>query len=163
MVCNALVAGGWRSGAGQQAIRPGWYSQNFPHPGRIVCCSTPTSKPPATKALHTICGNNTIIVSSSWWWAYECPKYFEQIIIAIHHSAASMWFSFLCLYYKAWTNIHQIYHCLSLCSQCISLCHGSQIHTTDRRTLCRSQSNTETIVEPSANMAALQYRSVIHL
>jgi len=23
MVCNALVAGGWRSGAGQQAMRPG--------------------------------------------------------------------------------------------------------------------------------------------
>jgi len=24
MVCNALVAGGRRSGAGQQAMRPGW-------------------------------------------------------------------------------------------------------------------------------------------
>jgi len=24
MVCNALVAGGWRSGAGQQVMRPGW-------------------------------------------------------------------------------------------------------------------------------------------
>jgi len=23
MVCNALLAGGWRSGAGQQAMRPG--------------------------------------------------------------------------------------------------------------------------------------------
>ena len=78
---------------------------NFPHPGRIACCSTPNSRPPATKALHTICGNNTIIVSSSWWWAYECPKHVEQIIIAINHSVASSWFSSLRLYYDARTNI----------------------------------------------------------
>jgi len=75
MVCNALVAGGRWSGAGQQAMRPGWGklcdSHNFPHPGRIACCSTLNSRPPATKALHTICGNNTSIVSSSWWWAYH--------------------------------------------------------------------------------------------
>jgi len=48
MVCNALVVGGRRSGAGQQAMRP--------DPGR---------RPPKTKALHTICGSNTSIVSSS--------------------------------------------------------------------------------------------------
>ena len=70
-------------------------SHNFPHPGRIACCSTPNSRPPATKALHTICGNNTSIVSRSWWWAYECPKHIEQIIIAIKHSVASSWFSSL--------------------------------------------------------------------
>jgi len=37
----------------------------FPHPGRIACCSAPNSRPPATKVLHTICGNNTSIVLSS--------------------------------------------------------------------------------------------------
>jgi len=35
------------------------------HTGQIACCSAPNSRPPATKALHTICGNNTSIVSSS--------------------------------------------------------------------------------------------------
>jgi hypothetical protein len=77
-------------------------------PGRIACCSAPNSRPPATKALHTICGNNTSIVSSSWWWAYKCPKHVEQIISAINHSVASSWFSSLRLYYDARTNIHQI-------------------------------------------------------
>jgi len=84
-------------------------SLNFPHPGRIACCSTPNNRPPATKALHTICGNNTSIVSSSWRWAYECPKHVEQIIIAIKHSVTSSWFSSLRLYYDARTNIHQIW------------------------------------------------------
>ena len=86
-------------------------SHNFPHPGRIACCCTPNSRPPTTKALHTICGNNTRWVSSSWWWAYECPKHFEQIIIAIKHSVASSWFSYLRLYYDARTNKHQIQMC----------------------------------------------------
>ena len=72
------------------------------------CCSTPNSRIPATKALHTICGNNTSIVSSSWWWAYECPKHVEQIIIAIKHSVASSWFSSLRLSYDARTKIHQV-------------------------------------------------------
>ena len=36
------------------------YEGNFPHPGLIACCSAPNSQPPATKALHTIFGNNTI-------------------------------------------------------------------------------------------------------
>jgi len=49
MVCNALVADGRLLGAEQQAMRP----------GRIACCSAPNSRPSATKALHTICGNNT--------------------------------------------------------------------------------------------------------
>jgi len=62
-----------------------------PHPGRIACCSAPNSRPPATKALHTICGNNTSIVSSSWWWAYTCPKHVQQIISAIKHSVSSSW------------------------------------------------------------------------
>ena len=68
-------------------------SHNFPHPGRIACCSAPNSRPPATKALHTICSNNPSIVSSSWWWAYKCPKHVEQFISAIKHSVASSWFS----------------------------------------------------------------------
>jgi len=77
MVCNALVAGG------------------------------PNSRPPATKALHTICGNNTSIVSSSWWWACKCPKHVDQIISAIKHSVATSWFSSLRLYNDARTSIHQ--------------------------------------------------------
>ena len=87
MVCNALVAGGRLLGAGQQ----GW--------GKLLeqspCCPAPNSRPPATKALHTICGNNTSIVSSSWWWAYKCLKHVEQIISAINHSVASSWVSSL--------------------------------------------------------------------
>jgi len=74
----------------------------------IACCSAPNSRPPTTKALHTICGNNTIIVSSCWWWAYNCPKHVEQIISAIKHSVASSWFSSLHLYYDTRTNIRQI-------------------------------------------------------
>ena len=57
-------------------------SHNLPHLGRIASCSAPNSRPPATKALHTICGNNTSIVSSSWRWVYKCPKHVEQIISA---------------------------------------------------------------------------------
>ena len=75
---------------------------------RIACCSAPNSRPPATKASHTICGNNRSIVSSSWWWAYKCPKHVEQITSAIKHSVASCCFSSLPLYYDARTNIHQI-------------------------------------------------------
>jgi len=70
VVCNALVAGGRQSG-------DRW--------------------PPATKALHTTCGNNTSIVSSSWCWAYKCLKHVEQIISAINRSVASSWFSSLCI------------------------------------------------------------------
>ena len=93
-----------------QAMSPGWgklyESHNFPHPGHLACCSAPSSRPPATKALHTICGNNTSIVSSSWWWT--CPKHVEQIIIAVKHSLASSWSPILRLYYDARANIHQI-------------------------------------------------------
>jgi len=91
-------------------MRPGCWKlcDNFPHPGRIACLSARNSRPPATKALHTICGNNTSIVWSSWWWACKCPKHVEQIISAIKHSVASSWFSSLRLYYDARTNIHQI-------------------------------------------------------
>ena len=68
---------------------------NSPPHGRIAYCSSPNSRPPATKALHTICGNNTDIVSSSWWWAYKCPKHVEQIVNSINHSVASSCFSSL--------------------------------------------------------------------
>jgi len=70
-------------------------SSIFPHPGRIACCPAPDRRPPVTKALHTICGNNTSIVSSSWWWAYKSLKHVEQIISAINHSVAFSWFSSL--------------------------------------------------------------------
>jgi hypothetical protein len=99
--CGVKCLGCWWSAVGSGAagyasrMREIVQSHNFRHPGRIACCSTPNSRPPATKALHTICGNNTSIVSSSWWWAYECPKHVEQIIIAIKHSVASSWFSSL--------------------------------------------------------------------
>ena len=73
-------------------------SSSFPHPERIACCSAPSSRPPTTKALHTISGNNTSIVSSSWWWAFKCPKHVEQITSAINHSVASSWFSSLRMY-----------------------------------------------------------------
>ena len=105
MVCNALVAGGWRSGAGQQ----GSCSSSCPHPGRIACCPAPDRRPPATKALHTICDNNTSIVSSFWWWTYKCPKHVEQVISEINHSVASSWFSSLRIYNDARTNMHQIF------------------------------------------------------
>jgi len=80
-------------------------SSSFPHPGRIACCPAPDRRPPATKALHTICGNNTSIDSSSWWWAYKCPKHVEQIISAIKHLVASRWFSSLRLkgnFFTSW-------------------------------------------------------------
>ena len=70
-------------------------SSSFPHPGRIACCSAPDHRPPANKAVHTKCGNNTSIVVSSRGWAYNCPKHVEQIISAINHSVASSWFSSL--------------------------------------------------------------------
>jgi hypothetical protein len=89
-VCNVFVAGGRRSCAGQQAMRPGWVKLLE----RIACCPAPDRQPPVTKTLHTICGNNKSIVSRSWWWAYKCPKHVEQIISAINHSVASSWFFF---------------------------------------------------------------------
>jgi len=98
-------------------------SHNFPHPGRIACCPTPDRRPPATKALHTICGNNTSIVSSSWWWAYMCPKHVEQIISAIKHSVACSWVSSLRLYYDARTNLHHI----SLYGSCLLPSHFTEV------------------------------------
>jgi len=82
---------------------------NLPHPGHTTRRPTPNSRPPATKAPHTIRGDNTSTVSSSRWWPYECPKHPEQTITAIKHPAASSWFSCLRLYYDAQTNIHKIY------------------------------------------------------
>ena len=40
-------------------------THNFPHPGRTACCPAPNRRPPATKALHTICVHNKSVVSSS--------------------------------------------------------------------------------------------------
>ena len=79
--------------------------------GRIACCCAPNSRPPATKALHTIYGNSTSIVSSSC--AYKCPEHVQQIISTINHSAASSWFSSLHLYNDARTNRHQIHSLVS--------------------------------------------------
>jgi len=58
MVCNALAAGSQLLQAEQQG-NCATESHNFPHPGRIACCSACNSRPPTTKALRTICGNNT--------------------------------------------------------------------------------------------------------
>jgi len=93
MVCNALVADGRRSGAGQQAVCLGW--------GKLL------EQFPSSRTLHTICGNNTSVVSSSWWWAYKCPKHVEQITSAINHSVVSSSFSSRHIYNNAQTNIHQ--------------------------------------------------------
>ena len=90
-----LVVGGQVQGSRLCVRDEGICSSSFHHPGRIACCPAPDRQPPATKALHTICGNNTSIVSSSWWWAYKCTKHVEQITSAINHSVASSWFSFL--------------------------------------------------------------------
>jgi len=99
MVRNALVAGGRRSGAGQQAVCLGW--------GKLL------KELWATKALRTICGFNTSIVSSSWWWAYKCVKHVEQITSAINHSVASSWFSSLhfSTAFWTWTNVVMNLHC----------------------------------------------------
>jgi len=77
-------------------MRSGWgmLSSSIPHPERIACCSVPGLQQPATKASHTIGGNNTRIVSSSWWWAYKCPKHVEHIISSINYSVAYSWFFF---------------------------------------------------------------------
>ena len=90
-----LVVGCWEQSSRLCVRDEGNCSSSFPQPGHIACCPAPNSRPPATKALHTICGNNASIVSSSWWWAYKCPKHVEQIISAIKHSVASSWFSSL--------------------------------------------------------------------
>ena len=88
--CRAAgYASGMKKAARAASLVPDAYpaallkSNNSPHPGRLACCPAHDHRPPATKALHTLCGNNTSIVSSSWWWAYKCPKHVEQIIIAI--------------------------------------------------------------------------------
>jgi len=49
MVCGVLVAGCWRSGAGQPVMRSG--------------CPAPDLQQPTTKAPHIIGGNNTHIYS----------------------------------------------------------------------------------------------------
>jgi len=87
-----LVVGGQVQGSRPCVWDGGNCSSSFPHPGRIACCPAPDRRPPTTKALHTICGNNTSVVSSPWWWAYKCPKHIEQIISAIKYSVASSWF-----------------------------------------------------------------------
>ena len=69
MVCDAFVAGCWRSGAEQQAVCPG--RGTLQHPSSWTHSLLPCTWPPTTnnQALHAIGGNNTHIVSSSWWWA----------------------------------------------------------------------------------------------
>jgi len=103
-----LVVGGQVKGSRLCVRDEGRCSRSFHYPGHIACWPAPDRRPPTTKALHTICGNNTSIVSSFFWWAYKCPKHVEQIISAINHSAASSWFSSLSIYNEARTNVHQI-------------------------------------------------------
>jgi len=85
-----LVVGRQVQGSGLCVRDEGSCASRLPHP----CCPAPDRRPPATKALHTICGNNTSIVSSSWWWAYKCPKHVEQIISAINQPFSSIQFVF---------------------------------------------------------------------
>jgi hypothetical protein len=64
MVCNALVAGGLQSGSGQQfCVRDEGSCltavEQLPSSRTQNCCPAPDRRPPATKALHAICGNNT--------------------------------------------------------------------------------------------------------
>ena len=72
---QCFVAGCWGSvqDSGLCVRHEGCYTNgqscNIPHSGRIACCPALDLRQPATKALHTIGGNNTHIVSSSWWWA----------------------------------------------------------------------------------------------
>ena len=74
MVCNALVA------ATRLCVRDeGSCSSSFLHPGRIACWPASDHRPPATKTLHTIRGNNTSIISSAWWWTYKCPKILSRL------------------------------------------------------------------------------------
>jgi len=87
-----LVVGGQVQGSRICVRDEGSCSSSFPHPGRITCWPAHNSRPPATKKLHTICGNNTSIVWSSWWWVYKCPKHVEQIISTIYHWAESSCF-----------------------------------------------------------------------
>ena len=120
-------------------------SHNFPHPGHIACCSARNSRPPATKALHTICGNNRSTVSSSWWWTYKCPKHVEQIISAIKHSVASSWFS---LY--AYTTIYTVKHTSktrSLCSVVTKVCDFSTASEVSALNLPRNKANSMISVE----------------
>jgi len=98
-------------------------SHNFSHPGRIARYSAPNSRPPATKALHTMFCKNTSIVSRSWWWAYKCPKHAEQITSAINHSLASSWFSSLRIYLPNIYIIKYVIHLL-LPPICATLSHS---------------------------------------
>ena len=67
VVCDALVAGCRRSGAGQPAMRLGlgMFLEQHPSPRTHCLLPVPDLQQPATTASHTIGGNNTHIVSSS--------------------------------------------------------------------------------------------------
>jgi len=129
-LASSYSAGGRPVHRTTTVMRQGWgklsESHNFPHPGRITCCSAPNSRPPPNKALHTICGNNTSIVSSSWWWAYKWPKHVEQIISAIKHWVASSWFSSTQWTLKYWwfAVIHTV---VLLYAYMLILCENQQI------------------------------------
>ena len=64
---QCLVAGCRRSGAGQQAMCPGRRMLLEQQPSSRTHSRLPATdlRPPATKALHTIGGNNIHIFSSS--------------------------------------------------------------------------------------------------
>ena len=98
-----LVVGGQAQSTRQCVRDEGCRSSDIPHSERMAGCPPPEFHQPATKASHTIGGNNTHIVSSSWWWAYKCSKHVEHIISAIKHSVASSWF-FFCTH-PIWYNV----------------------------------------------------------
>ena len=66
MVCSAwlLIVGVRSRSAGCASGMGDVESCNIPLPGHSACCPAPDLQQPATKASHTIGGNNTHIVSS---------------------------------------------------------------------------------------------------
>ena len=67
MVCSAwlLVVDGQVQGSMLCVRDEGFCSSNIRHSERIACRPAPDLQQPATKASHTISGNNAHIVSSS--------------------------------------------------------------------------------------------------
>jgi hypothetical protein len=81
-----LVVGGQMQGSRR-------HQQSYiPHPGSIACCPVPDLRQPATKASHTIGGNNTynlellmmgIEMPETRWAYYKCNKQFSGIYLVL--------------------------------------------------------------------------------
>ena len=85
----------WRSEENQLDATE--WSNNFPLPGRIACCPAPDRRPPATKASHIICGNNTSILDfklSPFWIFYVFFLVFPRRLIVVYRR-----FGTLCMFH----------------------------------------------------------------